>query len=344
MSLQLRHPDPARVEAFRAAILPAETVLVVTHDYPDPDCLASAHALQVLFAFWGIRTTTITYGGFAGRAENRAMMALLDIRTIPFLSVDFSAFERIVCVDCFPGKGNVSLPNDLTVHAVFDHHPLSDKHELSCYCDIREEVAATSTLMVEYLVGAGCTLPTTLATALYYGIKTDTGDMLRDVSADDLAAYQYVFERMNYPLLARIERPERDVGYYTLIHRALENARIVGSVGFIDLEQVSTPDSVAEMADFFFSCDRFEWIFCAGSFTDRLFFSIRSKNSLMSGCVAEKLAETLGGSGGGHTRFAAGQIPLLAPYRQLFSQFVESSCRILRMKQGGDELQPLLTT
>lgn len=335
----MNQPNIAKLNALRNAIIPANSVLVVTHDYPDPDCLASAYALQTLFASWGVSHTAISYGGFAGRAENQAMIALLEIETAPFMSADFSSFERIVCVDCFPGKGNVSLPLSVPVHAVFDHHPPSDKLELSCYSDIREDIAATSTLMVEYLLAANCPIPSRLATALYYGIKSDTGDMLRDVSADDLAAYRLVFDIMNNRLLAQIERPERDLGYYRLIHGAIENAHVTGSVGFTHLGRISTPDYVAEMADFFFAYEQIEWMLCTGIFGDKLFFSVRSKSSLMAGRVAEKIAQRLNGSGGGHTRFAAGQIPLDRPEQQMTADFVETAKQVLKMKRGEEDVR-----
>ncbi len=72
-----------KLEAFRSHIFPASTVLILTHDFPDPDCLASAFGISHLLSFWGIKSSVISFGGFVGRAENRAMIRFLNIRTVP---------------------------------------------------------------------------------------------------------------------------------------------------------------------------------------------------------------------------------------------------------------------
>lgn len=53
-------------------------LLILTHNYPDPDALAAAFALDCLAEGYGIQTT-IAYGGVIGRAENRAMVRILKI-------------------------------------------------------------------------------------------------------------------------------------------------------------------------------------------------------------------------------------------------------------------------
>ena len=298
-----------KLEAFRKYIVPASTVLILTHDYPDPDCLASAFGVSHLLSFWGIKSTVISFGGFVGRAENRAMIRFLNIRTVPFVLTEVKDFEKIILVDSFPGKGNVSLPLSTPIHAVIDHHPNEPGPEASFFHDIRKNYGATSTIITKYLQEANCPISPKLATALFYGIKTDTGDMRREVSLDDLECYKYLFDIMEHKLLSQIENPDRDVEFFRILHRATESAISFDSVGYVHLGNVSTPDYVAEMADLFHSLEKLEWMICSGVFKNQIFYSIRSKNTDTAGVNAEKIASIFGGSGGGHSRVAAGRIP-----------------------------------
>lgn len=301
----------SKVTRLKECIVPAQSVLILTHDYPDPDCIASAFGILHLCGFWGVPSPVISFGGFVGRAENRAMVRFLDISMVPFVLIDVMEVEKIVLVDSFPGKGNISLPASVVVDAVIDHHPAPPDIDLNCFMDIRNDIGATSTLITKYLLEEGCTIPDKLATALFYGIKTDTGDMRRDVSRHDLECYQYLFNIIDHQLLSYIEYPDRDTEFFRLLHHAVEAAVIFDDLGYTHLGTVSTPDYVAEMADLIHSLEKIEWMICSGIFKNQLFFSLRSKNQNTAGNQAELLAKRLGGSGGGHGRAAAGRLQIL---------------------------------
>ncbi|MFP4163273.1 MAG: DHH family phosphoesterase [Chitinispirillaceae bacterium] len=309
--MQIKKTDySGKLQQLRDAILPASSVLILTHDYPDPDCLASAYGISHLLSYWGLDSSVISFGGFVGRAENRAMIRFLNIRTVPFVLTEAKDFERIVLVDSFPGKGNVSLPANVPIHAVIDHHPNEPSADSPFFHDIRKEYGATSTIITKYLLEAGCPIPPKLATALFYGIKTDTGDMRRDVISDDVECYRYLFDIMEHKLLSKIENPDRDVEFFRILHRATESAVSFDTVGYTHLGNVTTPDYIAEMADLFHSLEKLEWMICSGIFKNQIFFSIRSKKEDSAGFVAERIASTLKGSGGGHSRVAAGRLPI----------------------------------
>jgi nanoRNase/pAp phosphatase (c-di-AMP/oligoRNAs hydrolase) len=301
-----------KLDSFRSHILPADSVLIITHDYPDPDCLASAFGVQHLMNFWGVKSSVISFGGFVGRAENRAMIRVLNIHTVPFVLTEVKDYDRIVLVDSFPDKGNVPLSSTVTIHAVIDHHPNLIPANAPFFHDIREKFGATSTIITEYLLTAGCAIPPKLATALFYGIKTDTGDMRRENVPADLECYKLLFDLMDHHLLSRVENPDRDEEFFRILHRAVEATFTSEGCGYTYLGNVTTPDYVAEMADLFHSLERLEWMVSSGVFKNQIFFSIRSKSSDRAGIIAEQLAKQLGGSGGGHSRVAAGRIPIHA--------------------------------
>ncbi|MBD3314669.1 MAG: hypothetical protein GF344_02680 [Chitinivibrionales bacterium] len=312
------------VEELRKRILPASSVLIATHDYPDPDCLASAWGIYHLLRHWGIENPVITFGGFVGRSENRTMLRVLGMKVKPLVVVTPTDFERVILVDTFPASGNLSLPTKARTDAVIDHHPRANSDSTSFFCDVREEIGATSTLVTQYLRAAHCPIPETLATALFYGIKTDTRDMSRNVSHEDLECYRTLFDWVDHRLLSRIEFPDRDVEYFRMLHRAAGNMLLLQKVGYTHLGLVSTPDHIAEIADLFLSLETLEWTIVSGVFEDQIFYSVRSKESETAGQKAQLIARRLNGSGGGHSSMAAGRIPMSGlPENRVRERFIE---------------------
>ena len=64
-----------------------ERALVLTHDNPDPDAVASACGLAHLLHQCAGVTATAAYGGIIGRAENKAMLKVLHLPITPLLCV-----------------------------------------------------------------------------------------------------------------------------------------------------------------------------------------------------------------------------------------------------------------
>jgi nanoRNase/pAp phosphatase (c-di-AMP/oligoRNAs hydrolase) len=298
-----------RVKEFKNIIIRCNSALILAHDYPDPDSLGSCLGISRLLSFWGIKNHVISFGGFVGRAENRAMIRYLNINTIPFALIDIRDYEKIILIDCSLGRGNISLPLKRLPDAVIDHHQ-NDSKTFNLFYDIRPQIGSTSTIVTEYLIESNCPLDEKTATALYYGIKTDTGDLGRESTADDLKCYKYLFNLINHELLAKIENPERDSTFFKTFYKAAKNAIIFEKVAYIPLENVFSPDYIAEMADMFHSLEHIDITICWGIFKKNIFFSIRAKNSGLAGTIAENIAKALGGSGGGHGKAGAGKIQI----------------------------------
>lgn len=324
-SAQLNEFLSKRVEAFKQSVTPSNSTLILMHDYPDPDCLASAYGISQLLSFWGTKNIVISFGGFIGRAENRATIRFLNIHTVPFVLLELKDFDRVILVDCFPGRGNVSLPAGKSIHAVIDHHISGNLDNLPFFHDVRQHIGAASTIVTQYLRTAHCPIDEKLATALFYGIKTDTGDMGRDSYPEDLECYKALFSIMDHALLAKIENPDRDVAFFKMIHRAAQSMIAFGSLGYIPLGSVLSPDYVAEMADLFHSLEKIDTTVCCGIFKKNIFFSIRAKDRDEAGHHAEKIGVALGGGGGGHGKVGAGRVPFdKTREKEILDKFVET--------------------
>ena len=168
-------------------------VLIVAHENPDPDSIAAAFGLKYLFRKAAGVTSVIAYSGIIGRAENRAMVKILDIDLIPLAKVTPRNYSIIAVVDCQPHTGNLKLPKGVFPNIIIDHHPVRKTSMKAEYHDLPRDVGSTSTVITQYLRTLGIEPDRKVATALYYGIKSDTRDLGRQSTDDDVRATIYPF-------------------------------------------------------------------------------------------------------------------------------------------------------
>src|SRR5215210_5432982 len=89
-------------------------LVILPHDNPDPDALASAAALKFLVHELAGKEAVIAQGGIVGRAENRAMLTYLNIDLRPVGELHLASNVHVALVDTQPGRTNNSLPADVT--------------------------------------------------------------------------------------------------------------------------------------------------------------------------------------------------------------------------------------
>lgn len=302
-----------KLEALRNLVDGQHTLLAQTHDYPDPDTIASALALAWLLREEAEVKTTIGYGGVIGRAENQAMIRVLNIRMRRTQTADYKKFDLIALLDTQPEVGNHGVPLDRGADIVFDHHfrrPIKGKQP--AFFDVGGEYGATSTKLLELLLAAGRAPPTDLATALFYGIKSDTWNLSRDASPADLAAYLYLFPRADKQLLSEIEHPQVPIDYFRVLNTAMLRGKIHGQMIVSDLGEVYTPDLCAEVADRLLQVQGLKHALALGWHEEALFLSLRSRSrNRNAGKILYRLIAQSGlGTAGGHTSMAGARIPM----------------------------------
>ncbi len=287
-------------------------VLILTHDYPDPDALASGMALSVLIAnAWGI-LSTLVYSGVVARAENRAMLQLLTPRWEHREQLsDFDAYTAVALVDTQPGAGNNSFPTERVAGIVIDHHnPLRDHSHSVPFTDIRPEVGATSTLLYQYLQSANITPDLNLATAMFYGLHTDTLGLARGASAADEYVYFELLGLLDRKKLVQVEQAGLSRLYFKAFSAGLQAARVHGKVIISDLGTMHRPDLSGEMADVLIRLDTARAALCYGTHRHVLYLSLRTKALKQdAGTIAQALVAGYG-KAGGHGSLAGGQVPL----------------------------------
>jgi len=301
------------VTALFEAVKGARSALILTHDDPDPDSMASAVALAYLLDQRQGLAATLAYGGIIGRAENKAMVRLLSIELSPLHELDLAQYDAVALVDGQAGAGNVGLPSQLTPTVIIDHHSdVSSDLAGVPFVDIRGACGATSTILTGYLRAAGVIPDRRTATALFYGIKADTMGLARAAGEADVDAYLYLLPLSDTRILAQIEHAQVPLAYFEAFERALERTLIYDDVVVCNLGSMDWPDLAAEMADFLLRWEGARWIICMGLYEDEVVISVRTNDlEANAGEVVRAVVDGLG-TGGGHGLLAGGRVPLNA--------------------------------
>jgi len=304
--------DANKLEMLYKATGRRGPVLIMTHHNPDPDGLAAGYGLSVLLKqVWNIPSRLI-YTGLVGRVENRAMLKYLtpDWRKVKSLR-DIGSYSSIALVDTQPESGYNLLPKDIYPSMVFDHHqPNLSAMDKVKYIDLRPEIGATSTIIFQYLESAGVKLDLCLATALFYGLKTDTRGLSRITSKADEYAYFYLLAHVDHHKLSQVEQAQLPISYFRALDNALRSTMVYGKAVVTVMGHMHRPDLPAEIADLLIRLTGTKAALCMGRYDNTLNISLRTTTIYpYAGTIIHQVINGMGMSGG-HRVMAGGQIPL----------------------------------
>jgi len=331
-------------QKMEEALKDTRRLVVLTHDNPDPDSISSAVALAYIVKNKFKKPAAVKYGGIIGRAENRAMVRLLGLHVLPLSESDFKPGVDFALVDMQPYTGNSSFPKKRKALIVIDHHPLR-KTTKADFIDIRTDYGATATILTEYLLESGLEIPSKIATALSYGISSETQDLGRETAEKDIEAYLALFPQSNKKMLAAIEHPRLSRDHFITLNKALHHSYIYKNAVAASLGEIENPDSVAFIADFLLRLERINWAMCLGRYKDKIIVSIRTTHRKAE--AGRFLRQLIGkkGTAGGHGMIAGGQVPCATMEHdhctKLEEELVQDFLKKLGYKEAG-EMTPLL--
>ncbi|MBA3558580.1 MAG: DHH family phosphoesterase [Gemmatimonadaceae bacterium] len=305
-----RAQDRKRVDGLRRALRGSDhCAFLVQHD-PDPDAIASALALRVTLDMDAAHSPIVTCGRVT-RPENRRMLAELNETVQHVAGRRLATLGPLILVDVQPPYFNVTLPN---VAAVIDHHPPTGRFRAR-YRDVRTSYGASATMAAEYLLTRGfAALTRPLATALLYGIITDTKSLSRPTSDEDLQMFAQLFPRADHAVLRRIQHPSYQPRTLHRFGRALETSRVRNGFAYVHLGRLPKDQEhiVAQLAEFCLGMSGAEVSAVSGVFGGRLVMSTRALNA--DARLGARLRLLFGryGSAGGHPVMAKAVIELSA--------------------------------
>jgi nanoRNase/pAp phosphatase (c-di-AMP/oligoRNAs hydrolase) len=310
-----------RVKKLLETVSYEDTLAVLIN--ADPDSMASAMALKRLF--WRkLKKTYIYHINVVNRADNLAMINLLKVDQKNIRKLDSSRITKWAIVDSQPHHSEQFRKFKFDI--IVDHHPVNPGSK-GKFVDIRDDYGATSTIFTEYLRAAGIKPSPRLATALFYGIKTDTDDFVRNSSPNDINAFRYLYNFANTNIIKKIESSGMTKKTLSSFRTAIENLTFIDDMSFIYMDKVESPDVLVMIADFFLKMGESTWTVVSGIHNQKLIIIVRNAGfRLNAGNKVQKLFIAYG-SAGGHKSAARVEIPLKAVMHEIsgksgYRQFV----------------------
>jgi nanoRNase/pAp phosphatase (c-di-AMP/oligoRNAs hydrolase) len=303
----------ARTEVLRNLLRGRQRLLVMTHNNPDPDSLGGAVGLQEFARKAAGIDSRLAITGKILRAENVAMVRELRIQMDRIEDTNVADFDCFALVDTQPGFGHTKVPPNVNVDIVLDHHVCADVSPTLPdvpFVNVRPDVGATSSLVATHLLEAGVRPSAEVATALAYGIKTDTADLSRNVSDVDLRAYDFLFPFVDRQRLVAITSPRLPVAYYQTLMGALGKVRLYDGLTLCSLGRTTSAEMVAELADFLLRMEGVRSVFCGGLVGNNYHVSVRTEIGGDAWSLIREGMEGEEGSCGGHGSVAGGVIHL----------------------------------
>jgi nanoRNase/pAp phosphatase (c-di-AMP/oligoRNAs hydrolase) len=291
-----------------------EHILILTQHDPDPDALASALALRTLLGRTSVTAPIATFGEVT-RNENQVMMQLLDIQLLKVTAADLQKYSRIAMVDVQPFYfGDPEIRADI----IIDHHPQMEDYD-ALFCDIRAHYGATATIMAEYLIARDLKISQRLATALVYGIKTDTLFLGRDINPADIDIFTHIYPLANRHMILQMEHPRLKPEEISLIIKALKNQTLIGNAVFVGLGRVNRDeeDIIPRLADFCMQIDNAQWSVVSGIVEKQVVLCVRNVGYVEHAGEVVRHAFGKYGSAGGHRSMARAVFPLSVFKKQL---------------------------
>jgi nanoRNase/pAp phosphatase (c-di-AMP/oligoRNAs hydrolase) len=302
----------ARVQQYQRYFSDADRVLIVLHNDPDPDAMASGLALRNVLR----RTkTTAIIGAIQGvtRPENLRMLNLLDIHVDAITPASLKEYDRVAMVDVQPHYFGGLIDR---VDLVIDHHPEQTGYT-AVFKDIRPDYGSTSTILTEHLRAVDVNISERTATAMLYAIKSDTLFFNRQTNRVDLEAFSYLYPLSDAAMIRKMEGAEITSERLDYVMKAHRDGTLRDQVFCAYLGPTPREDFIPYVADFFLQLEDVKWTIAAGIVNDSMVISVRNLGySKNAGELVRRFFADIG-SAGGHRAMAKAVIPMRA-FRQKF--------------------------
>jgi nanoRNase/pAp phosphatase (c-di-AMP/oligoRNAs hydrolase) len=297
----------ARVQQYQRYFSDADRVLIVLHNDPDPDAMASGLALRNV-----LRRTKATaiIGAIRGvtRPENMRMVNLLDIHVEAITPESLKEYDRIAMVDVQPHYFGGLIDR---VDLVIDHHPEQPGYT-AVFKDIRPDYGSTSTILTEHLRAVDVNISERTATAMLYAIKSDTLFFNRSTNRVDLEAFSYLYPLADPALIRKMEGAEITSERLDYVLKAHRGGILLDQVFCAFLGSMPREDFIPYVADFFLQLEDVKWTVIAGVVNESLVVSVRNLGyTKNAGEFVRRFFADIG-SAGGHRAMAKAVVPLRA--------------------------------
>lgn len=274
----------------------------------DPDAVGGSLALRRL-ASRRVAKLTIARINEILRPDNLALLRYVRAPIIPYAPGLLADYDAYAIVDSQPSHNQAF--QDIPFSIIIDHHPVASQYPDVPFVDIRPDYGAVSTIFSDYLTAARIRPGRLLATALLYGIRTDTANFTRPFTDYDMRAYRHLARYADHSLISSIVHSEFRLSWLPMFVRALRSMRRVGRGFAIFMNTIDNPDLLVVVADFLMRVHEIRWAAVYGCCKGTVIVVLRSDGSRNVGDLAQKAFGDLG-TAGGHKTMARAEMPLAA--------------------------------
>lgn len=289
------------------SVIENKKVYIQTHNFPDPDAIASAFGLQRLLKFHGIEGV-ICYKGKIDRMSLKRMMEFLEIEAFEISELkNLKEQDEVILVDAQKGNTNII---DMTGNeiACIDHHPIYEKTDYR-FEDIRKNTGACASIIASYFMENNVEIDQKMATALMYGIKIDTANMTRGVGQIDLDIFYQLYNKCDIDIIHQLDSCNLQFDDLNAYANAIRSIQVYEFISFANTGCDCPEPLVASISDFMLALAAVEFSVVYSIKADGVKMSIRSSRpDLDAGRVTMNALKGLG-NGGGHASMAGGFVP-----------------------------------
>lgn len=287
-------------------LLKYNDLVIQCHDNPDADALASGFALYTYYKAMG-KAPEFIYRGIHPIKKSNLEIMVEELEIPVTYAPDYDRVpDVLITCDCQYGQRNVTTTKAKYV-AIIDHHQVTV--DLPRFSEVRSTVGSCSTVIWDMLRDEGFDVNSNknLATALYYGLYTDTNrfseishPLDRDM-IDSLVVTKSLITKMSNSNISLEEL--KITGKAILDYKYIEDLRCL-----VIKTEPCDPNILGVISDF--AMETAEVDVCAAYYisSDEIKFSVRScVKEVHANELAAFIADGIGG-GGGHLLKAGGTI------------------------------------
>lgn len=280
-------------------------VFIQTHDFPDPDAIASAFGLQCYFLEMKI-DSQIVYCGNIQRDALKNMINKLNIDISRSEDIKITNNDLIVIVDgCKWSKNVTDLPGFEI--AVIDHHIVKEPDDVP-FTQIEEELGSCSTIITSYFINKKMNIPANVATALKIGISRDTDLLTRKVTNKDIDAFHYLYNYAENDLVNSLLRNNIQLSDFKFFNQTISALNTYKSIGWFYFEDGCETNLMGILGDFILSAQEINLSLLFANNKGSISVSIRNENPKWSAADTVRVITQNIGAGGGHNEMAGGVI------------------------------------
>ena len=314
-------------------------VFIQTHNFPDPDAIASAVGLQRLLGFFGI-DSTICYKGAVSKASIAGLVSSFGIEMTEIVNLEIDPDDYVINVDVQTNNSNITDPGGMTV-ACIDHHPVVSSYDYR-FRDVRI-CGACASIVADYFFSNDIAMDTETATILLYGLKMDTESFSRGVTDLDIEMFRRLFYLCDEDKLKKLTNHQMEFSELKAYTDALSTITVYNGVGFAFINSQASDGLIASVCDFMLTLVEVQFAVAYGYRGNGLKFSIRSElDYLDAGTITTNALEGIG-TGGGHAVMAGGYLPFDNIMNADFDLQEELQNRFMNAVYYSRELQNLLS-